>query len=150
MPENVQKKQLKQLTLKQANSSRMVTACRFVVEIRNGHLKNIRKIFHHNLLAYYLPSIMTDLRIGASLINKYFITIESNKNDFETIAKNMIDASCYHNELAVVVNGRAFNNAVKDFVEVENASKDLVFPKIDKRDFKLISLGNYRPKIKLK
>lgn len=38
MPEMISKKD-KQLTTAQANRSRLVTKCRYVVEARNGHMK---------------------------------------------------------------------------------------------------------------
>ncbi|XP_031633607.1 uncharacterized protein LOC116347228 isoform X2 [Contarinia nasturtii] len=91
MPEFVDKKILGQLTTIQANSSRMVTACRFAVETRNGHMKTIWQLFDRTWITYDLPHAMTDYRIGASLINKFRLTFESNKNDAETIAQSMIE-----------------------------------------------------------
>lgn len=74
MPEFIKKK-LGQLTTAQANSSRKVTACRYVVETPNGHMQTIWRLFDRTWITYDLPNAMTDYRIGASLINKFYVTM---------------------------------------------------------------------------
>lgn len=150
MPEFVQKDTNGQLTTAQANSSRLVTACRFVVEMRNGHLKNIFRLFYRRLTTYELPHIMSDLRIAASLINKFFVTIESNRHDADTIARNMLQRCGKQNELAVYIHGKAFNKSMKKFVEaMDDHVKKFIFPQVAKNEFRLIALGNYQPKLAL-
>lgn len=78
-----------QLTTEKANTSRLVTACRFVIEVRNGHMKTIWKLFNKTWITYDLPYLMTDYKIGAALINKFFKKIESNKEDAIYIAEQM-------------------------------------------------------------
>lgn len=117
MPGFIEKTKLGQLTTKQANASRLVTACRFPVETRNGHMKTIWHLFDRTLITYDLPYAMRDYRIGASLINKFHVTMESNKFDAESIAKNMLLKENRQNEFAVVVNGNQFNQSVKKFEE---------------------------------
>lgn len=146
MPEFIEKNTIGQLTTIQANSSRMVTACRYVVETRNGHMKSIWQLFNRNWITYDLRHVMSDYRIGASLINKFYPTMESNKKDATAIAQSMIEkTNCSQNKFAVIIRGRVFANSVKKFVECE----DLVFPKIAKNEFRLISLGNYQPSLAL-
>lgn len=150
MPEFVEKNTGGQLTTAQANSSRLVTACRFAVEMRNGHLKNIWRLFYRRLTTYELPHVMTDLRIAASLINKFFVTIESNRYDAESIATNMLEKCGKQNELAVLINGRIFNKSMKEFVAAgDDHLKNFIFPQLAKNEFRMISLGNYQPKLAL-
>lgn len=145
MPEFIEKKTLGQLTTVQANSSRKVTACRFIVETRNGHMKTIWRLFDRTWITYDLPNVMTDYRIGASLINKFYATMESNKNDADTIAENMLERENHRqNEFAVIIDSREFNKNVKTCVE---GDQNLVFPVIGKDEFRLISLGNYQPSL---
>lgn len=70
MPEFIERKKMNQLTTAQGNASRLVTACRFPVETRNGHMKTIWHFFSRKLLTFDLPHAMSDFRIGASLINR--------------------------------------------------------------------------------
>lgn len=146
-PGCIHKKTLGQLTTQQANVSRMATACRYVVETRNGHMKTIWRLFDRTWITYDLPNAMTDYRIGASLINKFYKTMESNINDAETIAQNMlVKADCRQNEFAVIIDSHKFNKSVKSFTE---GDLNMIFPKVTQDDFRLISLGNYQPKIML-
>lgn len=61
-----------QLPTSEANRSRLVTANRYGVESRNGHVKTIFKIFQNEWNPAELPHLMADVRICAALINKYF------------------------------------------------------------------------------
>lgn len=150
MPKFIEKKTIGQLTTAQANSSRLVTACRYPVETRNGHMKSIWHFFDRTLTSFDLPYVMTDYRIGASLINKFFVTMESNRYDADTIARSMLEKNCSQNELAVIIDSNKFNNSVKEFVEAEYSDvEDFVFPRLAKSEFRLVSLGNYQPKLAL-
>lgn len=151
MPAFIEKKQLGQLTTDQANSSRLVTACRFPVETRNGHMKTIWHLFDRTLITYDLPYAMRDYRIDASLINKFHVTMESNKFDAETIAKSMLEKQNRQNEFAVVIDSNQFNKSVKEFVEPvdDDDALNFVFPKLAIRELRLISLGNYQPSLVL-
>lgn len=147
MPDFIQKKTLGQLTTDQANASRMVTACRFAVETRNGHMKTIWRMFDRTWITYDLPDVMSDYRIGASLINRFYMTMESNKDDAGKIARNMLEKRNYHqNEFAVIIDGRLFNASVKNF---EEGNQTFIFPTLMKEEFRLISLGNYQPSLVL-
>lgn len=93
---------------------------------------------------------MIDLRIAASLINKFFGVMQSNKCDADSIARNMLANNTRQNQLAVIVNSNQFVKSTKLFTEAEDSDvQDLVFPKIEKNEFRLVSLGNYQPKLAL-
>ena len=60
-----------QLTCEEANKSRLVTLCRWVVETINGRFKRDFKIFRYRVFNRALPSTMTDYKIAAVLINAF-------------------------------------------------------------------------------
>ena len=79
MPISVSNDQ-KQLTTYQANTSRFITKCRWVVEVVNAHLKKSFKALAqvHNKI---LPTVIKDYRIAAALVNKFFSRLISDAND---------------------------------------------------------------------
>lgn len=85
----------------------MVTSCRFTIETRNSHMEAIWRLFDRSWITYDLPHITSDYRIGASLINKFYNTMEYNKSDAEVIAQSMLEkANCGQNEFAVLIDSR--------------------------------------------
>lgn len=144
MPELIQKnnENQNQLTMQQANASRIVTACRFVVEIRNGHLKSIWKIFGRTWTSYEIPHLMKDIRIASALINKFRIKIESNADDAAQIADGMKDKLISTNQFSKIVNSNAFQRKIKNCVEID--SHQAPFQIISIEELKNISLGSYQ------
>lgn len=91
MPALVQSSERKgQLTTQNANRSRLVTALRFVVEVRNGHLKSIFKMFDMVWDAYSQLNLSDDVEICSALINKFYPTFESNKGVSTEAADRML------------------------------------------------------------
>lgn len=131
-----------QLTAKKANDSRLVTANRFVIESRNGHMKTIWNVFSNTWCTYDLPHMMDDYKIGAALINQFHSKIESNKTDADQIARDMLARQSDENLFAKIIKSTGFQNHVKYFIIVSLDTLDL--PIIEKDDFKKISLGNYQ------
>lgn len=147
MPALVQKSEARngQLTTQQGNESRLVTACRFVVESRNGHLKSIFKIFSRTWSTKEIPHLMNDIRIAAALINAYRMTIESNKEDATEIAREMKERVSLKNKFATIVNSKRFQSLVKHSKLID---PNLVeFPIISLERMKKISLGSYQLKM---
>lgn len=80
MPALLQRSKNKtQLSTAEANKTRLVTALRFIVEVRNGHMKTVFKIFNTVWNSLALPHLMADFHICASLLNFYHCNIESNR-----------------------------------------------------------------------
>lgn len=143
MPEFVKRSDPKgQLTTKQANKSRLVTANRFVIENRNGHIKIIWQLFDTRLSSYDLVHVFEDYRIGAALINKFFQKIHPNRNDAHEIATKMLSQVNVPNDLAKLVNSFQFQNDIKHFVPGDEFTQ--TFPVLSKEDLKKISLGTYQ------
>ena len=70
----------KQLTTFQANVSRFVTKCRWVVEAINSHLKRSFKALSQ-VKNSTLLTVIEDYRIAGALINKFFSRLISNSNE---------------------------------------------------------------------
>lgn len=64
----------RQLTTKEANNSRLVTRCRWPVEVINGHIKSIWRIFDQRWRTGALEHSECDIRIAAAIMNKYLHT----------------------------------------------------------------------------
>lgn len=80
------------------------------------------------------------------IIIRFHVTMESNKIDAENIARSMLEKGNRQNEFAVIVDSNQFNNCIKKFQEAEDDDVlDFVFPKLEKNELRLISLGNYQP-----
>lgn len=77
-----------QFTTSQANETRFITKCRWVVEALNAFLKRSFKSLsrenNKNLL-----HLMQDYRIAGALVNKYFKRLFSDKDDSIEIVYNM-------------------------------------------------------------
>lgn len=130
-----------QLTTIQANESRLVTAIRFVVETRNGHMKTIWKAFDRSWGTIPLQHMMTDFKICAGLINKYFNTFESNKELADELANRMLARVNTPNTLSTIVRKRGFETKYSRF-EVFDSLHEL--PSLSQDDLILISLGPYQ------
>ncbi|XP_024876500.1 uncharacterized protein LOC112457583 [Temnothorax curvispinosus] len=61
-----------QFTTKEANEARIVTKTRWIVEARNGHLKNIFKFFANTIHTSHIPNLNAFLRIAGAIIIKYY------------------------------------------------------------------------------
>lgn len=126
-----------QLTRTEANNSRMVTKVRFVVEVRNSHIKNIWK--HLDGVKNYqsIPYLKHDFRIGAALVNAFCSKIESDQNDWEIVANQMLTQFDEKN----VLTRNVFRIPDSAFKAVNNLT---IYPKLEIKDLKCISQGSYQ------
>lgn len=113
------------------------------MELRNGNMKTIWKIFAQNRNTRSLLHLDDDCRIGAALINKFYKKIVTGNNDDE-IAWRMLDRVNEPNLLHPIVDSVRFQRYVKDFTEVDTNS--FIFPTLTENDLELISLGKYQIK----
>lgn len=144
MPELVQRSESKkQLTTAQANRSRLVTALRFIVEMKNGHIKNVWSYFDQRLGTFSVKTLSDDVQICAALLNCYFRKIESNKGVEEEISQRMLARVDKENELAKIVTKHDFQKHMKTF-EMFNDFESL--PYLTKWELMCVSLGKYQIK----
>lgn len=86
-----------QLTTQQANESRCVTMCRWVVEVVNGRIKKDFKLFRQEYFNRASSHLMVDFKIACSLLNKLHPTIEnrSNVEEYVNIAQTRLNTVNY-------------------------------------------------------
>lgn len=144
MPKLVQNSTKKgQLTTLDANETRLVTANRFAVETRNGHLKTIFKIFNMVWGSLAIPHLMIDVTICAALINRYYKTFEPNKGIAEEIGIRMLRRVNVENTLSKIVFTHNFTRILKKFTLFEDFD---ALPSLNGLDLIWISLGKYQIK----
>lgn len=130
-----------QLPTIEANKSRLVTANRYGVETRNGHIKTIFKIFQKEWYNIALPHLMSDFRICAALINVYFKSIESNKGYDTEIASRMLARINTPNRLSKIIHT---NNFQRHLIQFDRFNDFEELPRLNEMDLFWISLGKYQ------
>lgn len=144
MPGLVQRSETKsQLSTAEANRSRLVTAIRFVIEVRNGHLKSIWKIFNMTWNSLALKHLKDDIEICSALINYYCCSIESNRGIADEIVDRMLNKINSPNDLSKIVNRTGFQNNMRNFLPFEDFDS---LPTLTQLDLIYISLGTYQIK----
>lgn len=132
-----------QLSTMEANRTRFVTAVRFIVEVRNGHMKTIWKIFNMDWNPLWLPHLMTDFRICAAILNYYHPAINSNRGIEIDITERMVRRLDVRNLLAAVVLNTRFDRHLKEF-QLFDGFNDL--PQLTGLQLIWIALGKYQIK----
>lgn len=142
MPDLIQRSDTNnQLSTIAANRSRLVTAIRFVVEARNGHLKTIFKIFRMKWNPICLKHLEDDIEVCSALINNYFQRIESNKGIEDEIIQRMLTRLNTPNKLAEIVLKQAFQKEMKHFILYNDFDS---LPFLTELQLIFISLGRYQ------
>lgn len=99
MPESLDEGE--QLTTQQANRSRFVTVCHWVMV--DGYFKRNFKIFRQEYFNKSVPNMMQKFSIAASLINRFGVRLR-NRNDAQDNINVINQRISYHNQLSDVVN----------------------------------------------
>lgn len=96
----------RQLSTEDANSSRLVTKSRWIVEARNGHLRSVFKFLAQTLNLQYAKKLNSFYRIAGAILNRYHPVIFMQDATIQ-LAREMINRSI-------------MPNVVKARVEVDN------------------------------
>lgn len=113
-----------QLTTIEANKSRLVTICRWVVEAINGRFKRDFKIFRQHYFNVTMKNMMVDFRICAAIINANQTPYEDNLRAQEYI--NIINENMNtENTLADYVISNNLNRQRATFVRMQANNPDL-------------------------
>lgn len=128
------------LTTKEANETRKVTKVRYVVEVRNGHMKSVWKLFYKIWNPLQAPHLVDDYKIGAALLNKYFPLILSDKNNVDAIVGRMLDMADEPNKLNAIITKPAFEKVIRNFDDFDFQQ----FPKMEINDLVSIAVGTYQ------
>ncbi|KOB74599.1 Uncharacterized protein OBRU01_08787 [Operophtera brumata] len=135
-----------QLTTDQANKSRCVTICRWVVEVINGRFKRdfrLLRIDHSNRALSYM---MDYFRIAAALLNDFHVLIDNNvhANEFLNIINERISQP---NRLADLVIRNNYNRRRAHFQPMAaNMPEFEQFPRFSEEQMILFALGSYQIK----
>jgi hypothetical protein len=132
-----------QLTTKQANDSRKVTMCRWVVETVNGRLKNQFRQLRHQNFNIAASHLFQEIKIAAALLNAFGVPLIDHRLTQEII--NRIPNSSNQNLLGEYVIANNLNRRRADF---ENMNAEVPgmddFPILSADDLIIFSLGPYQ------
>lgn len=125
------------MTRTDANEARFATKTRFVVEVRNSHIKNKWKYLSSTKNHQSIPYLKKNFQVCCSLVNEFCQKIESDKYDWDIIGHRMLQRVNETNPLPSIVNRIASNS----FTHVRNLT---LFPKYMYAQLKEISHGSYQ------
>ncbi|XP_028038214.1 uncharacterized protein LOC114248965 [Bombyx mandarina] len=135
-----------QLSTSEANKSRAVTICRWVVEAVNGRFKRDFKLLRQNYFNVASTSFMKDFEVAASLLNKFHPPIVDRADAGEII----LQINRYmntENELADFIIRNNYNKRRANFESITVQNDNLNdFPQLSDSELILISLGTYQIK----
>ncbi|XP_045453701.1 uncharacterized protein LOC123662980 [Melitaea cinxia] len=133
-----------QLTTQQANRSRCVTLCRWVVEAVNGHLKRDFKLLRQDYFNKSVPNMMQNFQIAASLLNRFGVRFRDrdDSNEIVAIIRERIN---FENNLALLIEELNMNRRFAVFQSI-TADRDnlFMFPRLSYNDLVLFGLGTYQ------
>jgi len=131
-----------QLDTEQANRTRLITSCRWIVEARNGHLKQCYRQFDKVWPNKSISHMMLDFRIASAILNVFHPNIIP-RDGFEK-ATSMLAKVDKRNTLATLVADENLNRKSVAFMSIDGASEEeLEFPQLTEADLRSITQGDY-------
>lgn len=136
-----------QLTTEQANKSRCVTICRWVVEAVNGKFKNRFRLLRQTYFNRALSHMFCDFKIAAAIINACYRVAVDNR---------------FAAEIVNIIHSRMnMSNHLHDYVHMKNLNRQRVpfeamqanisnfedFPSLSEDEVFLFALGSYHIKL---
>lgn len=112
-----------QLTTLEANTSRLCTKQRWVVEAVNSSLKRF-SYFKNNVMSTQVPHLYTDFRIAAAIHNAYFRRLYSDDDDPQ-IAQIMLNNLNLPNQLQGIVEKESLIRKTKCFERMSEKHHEL-------------------------
>jgi hypothetical protein len=132
-----------QLTVEQANRTRLVTKCRYIVETRIGHIKQCFRCFDKVWPNHSILHLMEDFRIACAILNAFHPVIETDSGDANIIAETMLARMGTRNHLGEVVAAQNLNRRSASFQSIDgNTLED--FPQLTETDLRSLTLGSYQ------
>lgn len=136
----------RQLTTIQANTSRLVTLCRWVVEVVNGRFKRDFKLFRQDFFNRAHAHLMSDFKIAASLINRFHPTLQD-RPDASLIIERALRYQHTPNYLAEFVTNYNLNRRSVMFRRIDGKFPQLnIFPVFSYSELIIFALGPYQVK----
>ena len=117
----------KQFTSEQANETRLVTKCRWVVESFHARFKKWR-MYAERIDQSFIPNIAPLTRILASCINKYRVILyDGNSPEYDVIAYRMLQARQRRSEIERLVSSNQLSMQ-KKWIKLVDSNSDSNFP----------------------
>lgn len=135
-----------QLSTEQANKSRLVTLCRWVVEVINGRFKRDFKLLRQDYFNTTLRNLFPDFKIAGALINSFREPVTDNV-DAQMILDSINQRINIPNHLYNYVNDKNLNRQRIAFVAIDVNQQLDYFPRLTESDLKLFTLGSYQLKL---
>ncbi|KAI5646494.1 gag-polypeptide of LTR copia-type domain-containing protein [Phthorimaea operculella] len=146
MPESLTRGQT-QYTTVQANKTRKITKCRWVVEIVNGRFKRDFKIFRQDFFNCAMSHMFRDFRIAAALMNAFH---EPVADSFYTgfFIDRISERSNMDNSLGNFVIAKGLNRQNIAFQSISGDLPALTdFPRLSESELIIFALGTYQLKL---
>jgi hypothetical protein len=138
----------RQYSTEEANTARLVTKTRWIVEARNGHIKLLFKFFRGQIPIHHVPHIGSYFRIACAIINRYFPPIEMQGATAE-LADSMRELAEHENVVKARVEvDRLHLQRIRDDVWINLDQIGLPqFPFISLRELRDLTGGIYQIKL---
>lgn len=136
-----------QLSTIKANKSRLVTMCRWVIEVVNGRFKRDFKMFRNKYFNVASRNLMSDFRICAAILNNFHPLI-TDRSDAQAILDRAMQRLNLPNYLGDYVLDHQLNRRRASFIRIDDARLPQIniFPVMEMSDLILFSLGVYQIK----
>lgn len=113
------------------------------MEVRNGHIKTVFKIFNTVWNPLSIPHLVVDFQICAALLNFYHCNIESNTPFADEMATQMVNRLNTENKVHKIISKKEIQRGLKIFLTFEDYDS---LPSLDAQHLVRISLGKYQIK----
>ena len=119
----------KPLTTEQANRTRLITSCRYIIEVRNGHLKQCFRQFDKVWPNQSIRHMMIDFRIAQATLNVYHPVIHTADGlEKASLMKSRLNQP---NPFAALVAAENLNRKSASWESIDGSSNDNLVPSID-------------------
>lgn len=135
----------RQLSVEEANDSRLITKTRWIVESRNGHFKSIFKFFAQVISINHALHLRDFYLIGGAIINKYREPILMNGANIE-LAELLLQKSTEANNLKIRIENENLLQRRGHFVNLENHHVP-DFPHLTLEYLNALTVGTYQLKL---
>ncbi|KYN12400.1 hypothetical protein ALC57_15429, partial [Trachymyrmex cornetzi] len=144
MPAFLQRNE-RQLPTKEANSSRLVTKSRWIVEMRNEHLKSIFKFFAGTISVVHAVHLKDFLNIACAIINKYKTMIHMEGADVN-LANELLQRATTVNIMQARVEAEDLTARGARWIKL-NHNHFLGFPRLTSDYLRDLTVGVYQVRL---
>ncbi|XP_074604100.1 uncharacterized protein LOC141857506 [Brevipalpus obovatus] len=132
-----------QFSWSEANTNRMITELRWVVEAVNGRLKKQFRALHHIVENTNIKSKLFELKICCAIINKYGERSISDKNHTDEIVHRIQSRREIEQKLKQFIIGNGLEKKRVDFRTLDPLRERLIDPPFTMHELYLIATGSY-------